>query len=45
MRQWAIAFAIGAEHRRRGLRPTPISTLLRTIWTFARKRDVAKVSD
>jgi membrane protein DedA with SNARE-associated domain len=45
MRQWAIAFAIGAEHRRRGLRPTPISTLLRTIWTFARKRDVATVSD
>lgn len=45
MRQWAIAVAIGAEHRRRGLRPTRVSTLLRTIWTFARTRDVAVVSD
>jgi membrane protein DedA with SNARE-associated domain len=45
MRQWAIAFAIGAEHRRRGLRPTPVSALLRRIWTFARTRDVSTVSD
>jgi membrane protein DedA with SNARE-associated domain len=45
MRQWAVAFAIGAEHRRRGLRPTPVSTLLRAISSFARQRDVPTLSD
>lgn len=29
MEQWRIAFEIGAENRRRGVEPTPVSTLVR----------------
>jgi membrane protein DedA with SNARE-associated domain len=45
MRQWALAFAIGAEHRRRGLQPTPALTLLHAIWTFTRQQGVQTLSD
>jgi hypothetical protein len=45
LHQWSLAFAIGEENRRRGLRPTPLATLLREIWNFARSRSVSGLSD
>lgn len=32
--QWRIAFAIGAQNRRRGIQPTPVQTLLRWLLTY-----------
>jgi membrane protein DedA with SNARE-associated domain len=45
MRQWSLAFAIGAENRARGLKPASVSRLTRAVWTFARSRGVSTLSD
>jgi membrane protein DedA with SNARE-associated domain len=36
MRQWSLAFAIGEEHRQKGLRPAALRELVRATWTFLR---------
>ena len=35
MRQWRLAFDIGAAHRRLGLKPTPLKVLWRELWLAA----------
>jgi hypothetical protein len=32
--QWRLAFEIGAENCRRGVRPTPVRELLRALWAY-----------
>jgi membrane protein DedA with SNARE-associated domain len=45
MRQWSTAFAIGAENRARGLRPTPFRRLAGAARTFLLDRSVPELSD
>ncbi len=45
MRQWSLAFAIGEEHRQRGLRPPALGELVRATWTFLRHSDRQTASD
>jgi membrane protein DedA with SNARE-associated domain len=45
MRQWAIAFAIGAANRARGHRPPGLLRLARLVWTFARSAPAYPLSD
>ena len=45
MRQWAIAFAIGAATRARGHRPPGLPRRARLVWTFARSARSTAPSD
>lgn len=45
MRQWSIAFAVGAANRDRGCRPTSLSRLVQLVWTFARHSPAHPVAD
>lgn len=45
MRQWSLAFAIGAAHRKAGLRPPPIRRLLAAAWRFARQPGPSRLAD
>jgi membrane protein DedA with SNARE-associated domain len=43
--QWQIAFEIGAENRRRGVRVTPLGELLEAVRAYYRGRDVPTLAD
>jgi len=45
MRQWSLAFAIGAANRARGCRPTSFRRLVQLVWTFARQTPAHPLSD
>ena len=45
MRQWSLAFAIGAANRERGFRPTSLRRLTQLLWTFARHTPAHPLSD
>jgi membrane protein DedA with SNARE-associated domain len=45
MRQWSVAFEIGAENRALGFQPAPLSRIVHAVWAFSRRPGVAAVSD
>jgi membrane protein DedA with SNARE-associated domain len=45
MRQWSIAFAVGAANRAGGCRPSSVRRVIRLVWTFARQAPVHPLAD